>query len=175
MIDRNTNVQITDEALAFAKPMLAEVSFKCCSKCKLDKSIDLFYNSKINKDGKDGTCKKCKQETATNWNKKNKDVRRNIVMKSQNKRIEKHRENGRRYFSENKEKYKQWVKDNPDKRKNIANSHAKKMIDTLGNSYVKQKAKRMGFTIEQLNKNPEITETIKIIIKTKRLCKTSQN
>ena len=25
MIDRNTNVQITDEALAFAKPMLAEV------------------------------------------------------------------------------------------------------------------------------------------------------
>jgi tRNA1(Val) A37 N6-methylase TrmN6 len=26
MIDRNTNVQITDEALAFAKPMLAEVA-----------------------------------------------------------------------------------------------------------------------------------------------------
>jgi hypothetical protein len=26
MIDRNTNVQITDEALAFAKPLLAEVA-----------------------------------------------------------------------------------------------------------------------------------------------------
>ena len=148
----STNVQHTTEVLPFAKPMLAEVPFKCCSKCKLDKGIDLFYNSKINKD-----------------------VRRNIVMKSRNKRVEKHRENGRRYYSENKEKYKQWVKDNPDKRKNIANSHAKKMIDTLGNSYVKKLAKRIGFTKEQLNENPEITETIKIIIKTKRLCKTSQN
>ena len=27
MIDRNTNVQITDEALAFAKPMLPAVFF----------------------------------------------------------------------------------------------------------------------------------------------------
>ena len=28
MIDRNTNVQITDEALAFAKPMLAAAAVK---------------------------------------------------------------------------------------------------------------------------------------------------
>lgn len=32
MIDRNTNVQITDEALAFAKPILCAVNFKAqCS------------------------------------------------------------------------------------------------------------------------------------------------
>ena len=35
MIDRNTNVQITDEALAFAKPMLPAVFFSVGSSKKL--------------------------------------------------------------------------------------------------------------------------------------------
>jgi hypothetical protein len=41
MIDRNTNVQITDEALAFAKPMLVAVKYNLVVCFDLKETIDL--------------------------------------------------------------------------------------------------------------------------------------
>ena len=47
--------------------------------------------------------------------------------------------------------------------------------DNLHDAYMKQHLRKLGYTKEQILIYPEITETIKLIIKTKRLCKTLQN
>jgi hypothetical protein len=40
---------------------------------------------------------------------------------------------------------------------------------------MKQHLRKLGYKKEEITKHPEIKEVIKLIIKTKRLCKISQN
>lgn len=143
---------------------------KTCTKCKKEMDLDCFYNSKTNKDGKDGTCKKCKQETATKWNKKNQARRRVICLKSQNKNIEKHRLSGRMYYNNNKLKYKEWVKNNSDKKRQIANKYSRKNISSLQNPYIVSKLLARGFKRDQITS--ELIEVQRLLIKTIRLCRT---
>jgi hypothetical protein len=58
MIDRNTNVQITDEALAFAKPMLSAAAVKL-SKAKIRAIVFDKYN---------GKCAYCGTDLVKGWN-----------------------------------------------------------------------------------------------------------
>lgn len=47
-----------------------EQKFKRCSKCKLWKNVDDFYNITQNKDGKDAYCKLCRHITTAEYTKK---------------------------------------------------------------------------------------------------------
>lgn len=60
---------------------------------------------------------------------------------------------------------------NPVKWATLARENRKKEVEKLSNSYIRERAKKnYGFSLDFLDANPEILETIKIIIKTKRLC-----
>lgn len=181
---------------------------KVCSKCKVEKSLDSFANTKGNKDFKRGICKNCdslyyqdwklknpnkKKEIAAKWREKypnkvkeyNKKYAENnpekvkerfILLREWSKNnIDKVREKNRKYAAANRYKNTEWVRNNPIKNKEIHQAYEKRIKEELLTPYIKQKAKQQGFTNLQLSKYPEILETIKILIKTKRLCKTSQN
>ena len=133
---------------------------KTCTKCKIIKSINNYskYKYKPKKDGTQKTairahCNDCKNEMTKNW------------------------------FNNNKGYKKQWRKENPNKvkqenkkRQNKHNKWHQKERDKLKDSYVvKLITKRSSLTAETVRKHPELIEVKKIIIKTKRLCKTLQN
>ncbi|MCA6445441.1 MAG: hypothetical protein IM600_18585 [Bacteroidetes bacterium] len=84
-----------------------------------------------------------------------------------------------RYKDENREKVrKQARKRYNDNKDFLAKQTAQKQkyyADTLHDAYMKQHLRKLGYKKEEITKYPEIKETIKLIIKTKRLCKTSQN
>jgi hypothetical protein len=139
MIDRNTNVKITDEALAFAKPMLAEVHSTLTKKEK----------RKIYQD---------------NYNRINKDKQAVFKQRYKNENREKVRKEARERYNDNKEFL---DKQTAEKQKYYA--------DTLHDAYMKQHLRKLGYKKEEITKYPELIETQRLIIKTKRLCKTSQN
>ena len=130
---------------------------KECSKCNEIKSIDNYSKYKY-KPRKDGTqkialrphCNKCKNEMTKNW------------------------------FNKNEGYKKKWRKENPEKarkenkkRQKKHNEWSQKSRDKLTDSYViGQITKRSILTAEIVKKHPELIEAKKIIIKTKRLCKT---
>jgi hypothetical protein len=68
-----------------------------------------------------------------------------------------------------------WFLKNEEKIKAYNRNFGRINIEKLSDGYVRQILIDKGFTKEQLNNNKEIIETQKIIIKTKRLCKTLQN
>ena len=141
---------------------------KTCTKCKCEKPLIEFYKCSINKDGLRYECKYCfpkpnKEKKAIadkKYSSKNKDKRKIIAAK---------------YYERNKNNPKilQWKINNPEKYKSIHVKSWKKTIALISNSYAKKLLYSKGFTKEQVNENPQLIETIKIIIKTKRICKTS--
>ena len=201
MIDRNTNVQITDEALAFAKVMLAEVPFKCCSKCNIEKSINDFpivFGHKR----KDGTkkqryhsqCRECRYSVCRKWLDKNEGYSTIKKREWDEKNKEYVTEYKKNYKKENADKVKQWKKDwdiknkehrlqynkdNPQPKHKVRewqNATAKKMREELNDCYVIYTlSKRIGKKADFIRQYPELIETQRLIIKTQRLCKTSQN
>ena len=54
-------------------------------------------------------------------------------------------------------------------------SYEKLSSENLDDRYMKKHLLKIGYTRQDLRKNPELIESHKLIIKTKRLCKTSQN
>lgn len=135
---------------------------KKCSKCGEVKDVGEFY-----KNGEYGlrpNCKKCEKEQ---WQKKN------------IKNPEKNKTKCRNYLLANSEKEKERIKNywlkNPENLKNKNNRCNTKKIDNLTDCYIKQTLKLSGFTTEQINENPELIEVKRLIIKTKRLCKTLPN
>jgi len=68
-----------------------------------------------------------------------------------------------------KENDKKWHLNNPEKLKETKKNYT----NELGKGYLNSQLRSKGFKKEQIT--PELLEVQKIIIKTKRLCKTSQN
>lgn len=83
---------------------------KYCSRCRLNKSLDCFFNDKNRSSGKYPTCKKCFKTLSSG-------------------RREQKREYDKKYREVNQEKRKQqsltWVKNNPEKRKKIVEKYLK--------------------------------------------------
>ncbi len=181
-----------------ANAMLAEVPFKCCSKCKVQKSLDNFNNCKKLKYGKHYNCRVCQRlksnELAREYRKT--EAYKNSIEKRR-EGIKEYQQNYRRQYAEKmkdyfkqyaiayrktgkiaeyqkSEKYKKYRSDYDKMDINKKKRH-KKYIENLNNWYLKEKLKKKGFTIEQINNNPELLEVQKLIIKTKRLCKTLQS
>lgn len=163
----NTKDALKNETPHFGKQMLAEVPFKCCSKCKKQKQLIDYYKRKDRPCGITSTCKKCQlnyyktemaKEKRSVYNKteKAKEIYSKFAKTEKGKRI--------------REKYR---KSEIGIEKRIIDG--RKKVEYISDRYLKELLKQRGFSIDQINNNYEIIETIKIIIKTKRLCKTSQN
>jgi|688.fasta_scaffold1186193_2 hypothetical protein len=168
---------------------------KLCRTCDQSKPLDSFHNSKREKDGKQSCCKECKRIVAKNY-------RSSIVYKEYQKKYrqtDSYKKYQKKYAKINKEQSKDYHKQyhKTDKFKQYQQSEKykkyKKLYDqkdivkenrkiritkdtvNLKEYYLKNKLKQKGFTNEQIKNNPELLEIQKLIIKTIRLCKTSQN
>jgi hypothetical protein len=51
--------------------LLVSDGFKLCCKCDKEKTLDMFYNNKIDKSGKDSYCKQCMNQICKNYYNKN--------------------------------------------------------------------------------------------------------
>jgi len=114
------------------------------------------------------TCKKCNEKKDLNLFVKNKKIKIgvcNTCKKCANTRTNLYRIKNSIKINKNKIKYDLL---NPEK----AKERSIKAIKVLGNSYLNKCLTQKGFTKEQIT--PELIEVQRIIIKTKRLCKTSK-
>ena len=118
---------------------------KKCNKCGEVKQLSEFSTDKRNSCGRIGHCKKCSSIITKKWKDNN---------------IEKAKESDKKYKIKNKLKISEYY------------INQRKYIDI---NYAKRMLRQSGFTTEQINENPELIEVKRLIVKTKRLCKTLQN
>ena len=118
---------------------------KTCSKCKEEKDESLFYKLKTGKDGKHPYCIKC------------------------------FREKSKQYYIENKviilDKVNKWTKDNRQRRVTIQTKYAHKNREKLADIQLKYSTNKVYGGIAP----KELVETVILINKIKRLCKTLNN
>ena len=93
------------------------MSTKVCNKCKVEKSLDQYHNTKSNADGKAGKCKACIKAYQKEYRKKNRDILREKDRKRRNTPEAKARrkEWNKQYREENKEQLKAKKKEYYDK------------------------------------------------------------
>lgn len=76
------------------------------------------------------------------------------------------------YKLNNSGKIRKYTENYRDKRHAITNRWQRNSNSTCGDWYIKSALKKKGFTREQIAQNPELINIQRIIIQTKRLCKT---
>ena len=118
-----------------------------CNKCGIDKPIEEFYNGRR-------ACKGCIKE----YHKKNAELIK-----------EYHKKNAEQI----KEYQKEWRKNNAEHIKEQKKEYNKEYSKNLSDGYIKRELKNKGYPPNQIT--PELIEVKRLIIKTKRLCKTSQS
>lgn len=172
------------------KKGVADVGSKICTKCNKVKTIDNYSKYKY-KPKKDGTqkigirsyCNKCKNQMTKDWFDKNKDYKKKWRKENPEKvkeenlrakpRTDEWRKENKKTLKEKKAKYRlkniEYIKSKkPDEEK--------KAREELQDNYViSQITKRSNLTSKDVRKYPELIEIKRLIIKTKRLCRTSQN
>ena len=127
---------------------------KRCSKCGEPKELECFYEAKENKDGREGTCKKCFILRAVIWKKQNKQKHKKSVKAWRKKNWEHYRKTQKPYFTKwrkaNPEKWiaycRKWKKNNPLK----ILEQKRRTVDSLAGSYIKNLLKMNGFEINQI-------------------------
>jgi len=157
-----------------------------CKKCTETKDINLFVKDKRKSIGIILTCKKCAKKMVLKLKELNpsKSVLYNIEYYKKNKaRID---SNNKQYYLKNKEIVTKYKKDYSLKN-NYGINNSKKyrnnnqikikvykhnMSKTISDVYARGALRQKKFTKEQIT--PELIEVQRIIIKTKRLCKTSK-
>ena len=156
---------------------------KRCSKCGIEKSLDCFGKNKSRKDGVQSYCKACRKlyykanpekiKTAKKaWYKANSEKIKAQKKAYREANIEKVKVLEKAYQEANSEKIKtrekDWRKANHEKVK----ANKKRITERLPDCIIKTNLKAQGFPPEAITK--ELIEVKRIIIKTKRLCKTLQ-
>jgi hypothetical protein len=126
---------------------------KICMGCEIEKQLNEFSKLKKSKDGYNTRCKKCRNEVAKEWVKKNPEKRKLTLEKYDSKGYwEKNKEKlisaNKEWKKNNKDKLdettKEWRKNNPDKVKEIKKLHYQKHREKID---IKNK--------EYREKNPE--------------------
>jgi hypothetical protein len=165
---------------------------KVCRICSNQKNINDFEKRQDSKDGFRNECKTCRSIKHSKWRKENIEK-----VKAKNKRyVEKNKDKIKIYSAEwrknNPESQRRtssnWRKNNPekakekDKRYRLNNREKVKkrkknerdlQINELKDSYIKTQLYNKGFKLNEVT--TELIEVQRLIIKTKRLCKTLQN
>lgn len=155
---------------------------KTCTKCGETKTIDLFYKQKRGLYGVKSFCKKCSINATSEWIKINREKVRDNASKNRLRPERKEKRNNylRGYYQTNKGKFlinqnnKNWVKKNIQKVREQSKLIKKRQVENLEDAYIKNKLKTSGWTEEYLN-NQDLIDCKRLIIKTKRLCKTLAN
>ena len=83
------------------------------------------------------------------------------------------KERQKEYYKENAEQIKEYQKEYAKKNAERIKEHKKEYRKNLSDGYIKQEFKHQGYPPNQIT--PELIEVKRLIIKTKRLCKTSQS
>jgi hypothetical protein len=148
-----------------------ELAFKFCKACNKSKPLDFFNNHKRNKDGKNYECRDCTKSKQKLYSKKFRESEKGKQSRGLEKcklyhkeyikeyqKTEKHKSYQKKYFRLETTKIKQ-----------------RKETENLSFNYLRDTLRKKGFTLDQIKTNKELTEVQKLIIKTKRLCKTLQN
>ena len=167
---------------------------KICSKCGETKELELFVKCKKCKDGTTNVCLSCRKENykeyliknserikrqKKEWAINNPESIKSAQTKFRQNNPEKCAELQKTWRQNNPEKYKEhkkkYRKKNPEWNKVQKRKNYMKSIENLSDRYLKARLKANGFENEIINTRPELIELEKIIIKTKRLCKTSKN
>jgi hypothetical protein len=152
------------------------MEIKICTKCNLKLEANL-HNFNARKNGKYGLmsrCKKCFTEYCKEYMERPeaKEASRIRHQKWISKNTEKAKKHRKKYTENNPEKIKElkkkWQEANPE----IVKAYSDLVVKELRDSYLKCILTKKGFKKEEVT--PELIEVQKIIIKTKRLCKTSQ-
>lgn len=120
---------------------------KVCSKCGEEKTIDMFKKGPAYRFGVNSRCRIC-------TNKINIEYDRNNRGKASDRQM--------RYAKRNKEKINSY-------RRKLTFNNRENFLDP----YIKDLLIKNGFTTKQIKQYPELIETKRLLIKTKRLCKTS--
>lgn len=91
---------------------------KTCTKCKVEKEVELFAKNKRKPDGINGTCKECINKYNIEWTKLNPKYFKNYYSENKEKKIlysktysSEHKDKIKEYSLKNKEKRKQYYKD----------------------------------------------------------------
>lgn len=97
------------------------------------------------------------------------------IYKWRERHPEKYKQIKQEYYKDNKHKILERQKISY--QKHISKRHAseKRHSEELSDRYIKKHLLKLGYTRKQIRKYPELLETHRILIKTKRLCKTSKN
>jgi len=135
---------------------------KTCTKCGIEKDFGEFGKEKLGKDGLKSSCKMCLNSKTKIWKLKNKD---------------KLLENDKLWRKENPDKvaYKRKKYNSSEKGKKSRLEFVRRLSKEIYPSYVKKCLIKQGFKKEDIEQNSELILLKTITIKTKRLCKTSQN
>ena len=159
---------------------------KVCSRCKVEKGVDEFHKNTIAKDGLFIYCKTCKSESDFKYHEANSEKRNEKSAKYREANPGKMKELQAKWIKSNPEKMKEanskWIKSNPEKVKQLSANWRKRnpekvkefrerYTNELSDSYIIRILKAAGYPQESIN-NPKFIELKRILIKTKRLCKT---
>jgi hypothetical protein len=144
---------------------------KLCRTCNQKKTLESFSNHKREKDGKYYECKDCKNNKHKDYSKKFRKTEKYKVVRQSEKYKVYHQDYIKKY--QKTEKHKEYQK--YFWQLNTTKEFKKNQTQNLDYDYLRDTLRKKGFLLEQIKNNPEILEVQKLIIKTKRLCKTSQN
>jgi hypothetical protein len=132
---------------------------KICSKCKLEKVVCEFYNSKTQLDGKRCECKVCSNKSSILYNQKNKEKVSRIKQKYVDNNKEKVKKSKKEWFDKNPEYKKEHYNKNIDhilkKNRNYYENNREKIID-----YNKKYIKTNKETINKKNKKRYDTDIL---------------
>lgn len=140
---------------------------KTCTKCGIEKELTDFYTRKDRPCGICSVCKKCQND----YHKTDIAVAKRKIYNTTEVAKLKYS-----IFSKTdkgkliKKKYKHSEKGIENRLK-----EGRLKVELITDRYVKENLKAIGFKTNSINENPILIDTYRIIIKTKRLCKTSKN
>lgn len=138
---------------------------KRCRKCDKKKDISEFRKSSIHTDGYLWSCRECSK-------KRDKEYYNSLPLEVRVK-------NSKKWQEQNNEKSIAYAKEyrinNPEKRKFNEKRQYQRRKELLPDNFLKAQLIKQGYSKEILEINPEIIEVKRLLIKTKRLCRTSQS
>ena len=152
---------------------------KTCKKCGVEKEESEFYKGAQNKDGLKSWCKECCASYAKKYNLENSHKFREYQKTQRIKNADILKERQAKYRNENRDllrsKYSEAGKKYRLKYPEKAALKQKRHYENLNDFVITKSLKRIGLSEIDIKENPELIEIKRIIIKTKRLCKTLKN
>jgi hypothetical protein len=130
---------------------------KVCTKCKVEKEVTLFLKRSATKDGYNGWCKECSNETTKKYKQANPEKVKESQTKWYQANSEKVKEKTKKYQQENsekvKEKTKKYQQANSEKLKEKTKKYKQANPEKVKESQTKSNLKRSGWPVEAITED----------------------